>query len=242
MRSLLSACALSMVIVLLFHGQIASAAESASFQLYDSFPNVGNPAPDLGHSFLMNENGVTWVAQPVTSQHFQIVAGPAVSSSSSSIVSSAASASSVSSAAPAAGGHRGAGTTTTGSPAHKQSRGRIPAVRPSAPARGSALPVESKPGGGSTVISPLRGVPPHHYRQPVEALRSSAPFGAMGPLWLHYRQRFLSTLSASLLGEGHSGTTWTVSIGVLCALIQLLVLVFIERRHRRTQRHSPRKR
>lgn len=85
---------------------IASAAESASFRLYDSFPNVSNPAPDASDSFLMNENGVTWVAQPVVSTSFQIVTAPP-SFSSSSLSSSAGSMEAISSSArPQPGGRR----------------------------------------------------------------------------------------------------------------------------------------
>jgi len=92
---------------ILFFGSSASAAESASFKMYDSFPNVSNPGTESSDSFLMNENSVTWVAQPVVSTHFQIVTAPPVSSSSVSSVSSGVSTSSVSSTSPSAGGHRG---------------------------------------------------------------------------------------------------------------------------------------
>jgi len=85
---------------------IASAAESASFRLYDSFPNVSNPAPDASDSFLMNENGVTWVAQPVVSTSFQIVTAPPSSSSSSLSSSAGSMEASSSSARPQPGGRR----------------------------------------------------------------------------------------------------------------------------------------
>lgn len=96
-----------MTLGILLYGSSVSAAESASFQLYDSFPNLSNQGPDRSNVFLLNENGVTWVAQPVASTHFQIVTAPPVSSSSVSSVSSGVSTSSVPSTSPSAGGHRG---------------------------------------------------------------------------------------------------------------------------------------
>jgi|GEM_PF-2023294 len=84
------------------------ALESSSYRLYDSIPNYGtNGTPDISVNYLLNENGMTWYAQPVVSDHYQIVtASPTVQSSSSS--SSVRSLSSPSSAAThPSGGHRG---------------------------------------------------------------------------------------------------------------------------------------
>ncbi len=94
------------ILGMVFSVPCASAAESASFRLYDSFPNVSDPAPDASDSFQMNENGVTWFVQPLSGSNFQIVlAPPAVSSSTSSV--SSVSTSSVPTASPSTGGHRG---------------------------------------------------------------------------------------------------------------------------------------
>jgi hypothetical protein len=123
--------------------------------------------------------------------------------------------------------------------------GTISILRPPVPEprRGSALPAESTPAGSeSSVIPSVGGVPPHHYRQPVETLRLSTPLRKLGSQWLHYKQRLLSTLSANLIGDGNGTMTWKLSIGMLCVVLQIFVVVFILRRLRRARRHSPRKR
>ncbi|MDD5041292.1 MAG: hypothetical protein PHX87_03405 [Candidatus Peribacteraceae bacterium] len=115
------------------NGQPAIAAESASFLLYDSFPGTANAAPDASASYLMNENGVTWVAEPVASTHFQILSEYSVlSSSSSSSVEQSSTPSSSAAAFPSAGGHRGHGTALPiPSTSQKSFGGTIPSLRPS---------------------------------------------------------------------------------------------------------------
>lgn len=96
------------------------AAESASFLLYDELPNYAQRGPQEATSFLLNEDGLTWVALPVVGSHFQIVSGPPLPVSSSS--SSSVSTSSVSSEAsrPQGGGRR-------------EREGELPPSAPSAP-------------------------------------------------------------------------------------------------------------
>ncbi len=81
-----------MCLCLSFSTPSAFALESASYRLYDSFPNYGTSGtPDTSSSFLLNENGITWYALPAVSANYQIVtAPPAVSSSAASSVASQA--------------------------------------------------------------------------------------------------------------------------------------------------------
>lgn len=84
------------------------AAESASFILNDAMPAYAERGPAASEHYLLNEDGLTWVALPVASTHFQIVSGPpVVSSSSSSSSVSVSSASSASSNQQGGGGRRG---------------------------------------------------------------------------------------------------------------------------------------
>jgi len=96
----------------------ALAAASPSYQLYDSQLNYGERGTEASQTYQLNENGVTWIQQPVTGTHFKIVSGftPSIVSSSSSSISSMSSAlsilssSSIITVAPPTeqpGGHRG---------------------------------------------------------------------------------------------------------------------------------------
>lgn len=205
-------------------GSTAFAAQSPSFRLYDSVPNVGTPSPDVSASFLMNENGVTWVAQPVTSSHFMIVTGPLVggsgphSSASSSVPASGGVSSSSSSVRPS-GGHRG---------------NRIPpALHPSA--AGSSASSSRAPAGvvSSAASSSLSDGVSH----------SSVGFGAGGSAALSSAQ--IRHPSVTCAGRDClSDRPWSFGgifvwvpvtlrswIGLLCAAMQVFLLLFFVRRH-----------
>lgn len=64
------------------------AAESASFQLFGTFPNETTESPAASTSFTLNEGGTTWTGKPLVGTSFQIVTAPPASSSSSAASSS----------------------------------------------------------------------------------------------------------------------------------------------------------
>ncbi|MFH0770985.1 MAG: hypothetical protein V1926_06490 [Candidatus Peregrinibacteria bacterium] len=144
---------------------VVHAEESASYRLYQEAPNYAVRAPAASPSYLLNENGVTWIALPVASFHYQIVTAPPASASSASSASS----SSLSTEVPGStGGHRGHGTVVAELIAQKQKAERAIADRalPRAPehaAPGPAVPksgVPSSPRTAPAVKHPTASPPP----------------------------------------------------------------------------------
>ena len=62
---------------------VVRANESASYKLYDTYPNDAEGGPRTSTSFLMNEANMTWHQQPLIGSNFQILPAPVDTSSSS---------------------------------------------------------------------------------------------------------------------------------------------------------------
>ncbi len=213
------------------------AAESASFLLYDSFPNVSDTSPSDSDSFVLDESGVTWVAQPVASTSFQIVTSPPVVASSSLSSTSSAEASSESSAPPASGGRRGSGPLAPSRPSDGSGTpgGSIPVLQPtpSVPLPG-IQPIEGIPSSGFHESPSTFEVPPHHYRQPVAPVHSVAPQRKPQPLQrAHYRQCFMSVFAQDMFTTEADDIFCTLPIGLAVGLLQLFIVLFAIRSHRR---------
>ncbi|MDD4628859.1 MAG: hypothetical protein PHE68_05740 [Candidatus Peribacteraceae bacterium] len=137
------------------------AAESASYLLYDELPNSAQQGPSESEHFLLNNDGLTWVALPIASTNFQMVSGaPSVSSSSSSFSSVATSSAASSEAQNPQGGGRGEGTAYSSS----SSVSSVPG------GASSTSSVQSVPSGASSesssadVPAPFHPAPPLHPR------------------------------------------------------------------------------
>jgi len=105
----------------------AYALESASFTLYESFPNDAAGQAQTSTSYRMNENDVTWYQAPLSSTSFQIVSAPPATAAGDSDVE------------PEPAG--GAGTDSGGHRGNRTNEGEI--KHPSAPKK-PTLPILPK--------------------------------------------------------------------------------------------------
>ena len=231
------------------------AAESASYILYDETPNYAQRGPSASEHYLLNEDGLTWVALPVVSPHFQIVSGPpsAISSSSSSNSSAVSlSASSVSSEEHHGGGRGGSGGA--GTHAKTPSTGRTSGTLPSHPAAPKpSVPQKPKPSPGTPSVPQVPASPdakknltPVQIRKlPWQKLLSKDPSVRSWPLDLsrasnyHLRQSWSRYRSSLLDDSGDGGVpgdpaSLLALLGVL--LLLLLLILFQQRRHDRCNR------
>ncbi len=103
--------------------RISNAEESASFKLYHEAPQYGERGASESDSFMLNEDGVTWSAKPLTSNSFQIVtASPAAAAATPPPTTEEEEEEEEEGSGGGGGGHRGQGTTRP-----------VPGVDPSEP-------------------------------------------------------------------------------------------------------------
>ena len=79
---------MSAIVLVIALPQVAEAADSTSYRLYDTLSDVSDQAPLASDSYTLDEGGGTWTDQPIAGSTFQIVTGGPVQASSSSSVSS----------------------------------------------------------------------------------------------------------------------------------------------------------
>jgi len=208
----------AIAVCLLASVTVAHASESASFRLYDTIPNDGSLGGAASETFLLNENGVTWVAKPVTSAHFQIVTAPPVSSSSASSVSSAVSSASSPAASHPSGGHRGKRTPPALHPSAGQ---RSSSSFSSSPASSSA----STAAGSSSASSILLPVAPFtpDVTEPVPCLEPLHPSASCGD---HCQCERPWSFGGMCVAVSRSLWSW---LGIVCAAIEVLLLLRIFR-------------
>lgn len=194
--------------------RLTDAAESVSFRLYDSGSNFAQRGPDTSNSYRMNENGVTWIQSPLTSNHFRIQAGPSfmIASSSASSLSSLVVHVSSSSVGPT-GGRRG---THVALPLHPAA---LPSSRSSsASSQSTSASRSSSSSSSSASVVPVRVVAIEH--------GMSAPVGRC-PQWI--------------FSNGSAGVCPVASQkydGWLFALLEISLLWCVLARWRRIYRRS----